>query len=134
LYLPERWFSEAYQERRQRCGVPADQQPRTEPELAAELITTLHRRGVLPFQWVTCDEHCGNNPALLDAVAAAGVYYLAEVPHPTRVWWERPPTAVPPRRGGADRPPGSGSGRTPRRRCGWTTWRSSSRRTSGRPP
>ncbi len=104
LFLPERWFSEAYQERRQRCGVPADQQPRTEPELAGELITTLHRRGVLPFQWVTCDEHFGNNPALLDAVAAAGVYYLAEVPHPTRVWRERPPTAVPPSRG-RGRPP-----------------------------
>jgi SRSO17 transposase len=104
LYLPERWFSEAYQERRQRCGVPADQQPRTEPELAAELITTLHRRGVLPFAWVTCDEHFGNNPALLDAVAAADVYYLAEVPHSTRVWRERPPTVVPPSRG-RGRPP-----------------------------
>src|SRR4051794_6475553 len=104
LCLPERWFSEAYQARRQRCGVPADQPPQTAPELAGELITTLHRRGVLPFQWVTCDEHFGNNPALLDAVAAAGVYYLAEVPHPTRVWRERPPTAVPPRRG-RGRPP-----------------------------
>src|SRR3954447_7945273 len=104
LFLPERWFSEAYQARRQRCGVPADQQPRTEPELAGELITTLHRRDVLPFQWVTCDEHFGNNPALLDAVAAAGVYYLAEVPHSARVWRERPPTAVPPRRG-RGRPP-----------------------------
>jgi len=104
LYLPERWFSEAYQERRQRCGVPADQQPRTEPELAGELITTLHRRGVLPFQWVTCDEHFGNNPALLDAVAAADVYYLAEVPQSTRVWRERPPTVVPPSRG-RGRPP-----------------------------
>ena len=106
LFLPERWFSAAYQDRRQRCGVPADQQPRTEPELAGELITTLHRRGVLPFQWVTCDEHFGNNPALLDAVAAAGVYYLAEVPHPTRVWLERPSTAV---------PPGPGRGRPPTR-------------------
>jgi SRSO17 transposase len=106
LYLPERWFNEAYQERRQRCGVPADQQPRTEPELAAELITTLHRRGVLPFHWVTFDEHFGNNPALLDRVATTGLDYLAEVPHSTRVWRERPPTAV---------PPGTGRGRPPTR-------------------
>src|SRR4051794_761184 len=106
LYLPERWFSEAYRDRRQRCGVPADQPPRTEPELAGEMITTLHRRGVLPFQWVTCDEHFGNNPALLDAVAGVGLFYLAEVPHTTRVWPERPPTAV---------PPGTGRGRPPTR-------------------
>lgn len=106
LYLPERWFSEAYRDRRQRCGVPADQRPRTEPELAGEMITTLHRQGVLPFQWVTCDEHFGNNPAFLDEVAGARLFYLAEVPHTTRVWQERPPTAV---------PPGTGRGRPPTR-------------------
>ena len=106
LYLPEKWFGEAYRERRQRCGVPADQAFRTEPELAGELVETLHRRGVLPFQWVTCDEHFGNNPALLDRVAAAGLHYLAEVPHTTRVWLERPATAV---------PPGKGRGRPPTR-------------------
>lgn len=106
LYLPERWFTEEYRERRQRCGIPADQGPRTEPELAGELITTLHERGVLPFQWVTFDEHFGNNPALLDQVAAAGLYYLAEVPHSTRVWRQRPATAV---------PPGTGRGRPPTR-------------------
>jgi SRSO17 transposase len=95
LYLPERWWSEAYQERWQACGIP-DQTPfRTEPELAGELIETLHQRGVLPFQWVTFDEHFGYDPALLDRVAALGLCYLAEVPHDTRVWQQRPRTAVP---------------------------------------
>ncbi len=113
LFLPERWFSAAYQDRRQRCGVPADQQPRTEPELAGELITTLHRRGVLPFQWVTIWRRCRT---------------------PRGSGESGPQRRCPPAGGGAGRPPGSGSGRRPRRRCGWTTWRSSSRRTSGRPP
>ncbi len=95
LYLPERWWSEAYQERWQACGIP-DQTPfRTEPELAGELIDTLHQRGVLPFQWVTFDEHFGYDPALLDRVAARGLWYFAEVPHDTRVWQQRPRTAVP---------------------------------------
>jgi SRSO17 transposase len=106
LFLPERWFSDAYRERRQRCGIPADQGPRTEPELAGELVTTLRQRGVLPFQWVTCDEHFGNAPALLDVVAEMGLFYLAEVPRSTRVWRERPATAV---------PPGTGRGRPPTR-------------------
>ena len=54
-------------------------------------------RQVLPFRWVTCDEAFGQNPAFLDALAALKLSYLAEVPHATRVWRERPPTAVPPR-------------------------------------
>ena len=46
---------------------------------------------------MTCDEAFGQNPAFLDALAALKLSYLAEVPHATRVWLERPPTAVPPR-------------------------------------
>jgi len=106
LYMPEKWFGEEYRERRQRYGVPNDLTFRTEPELAGEMIKTLHQRGALPFQWVTFDEHFGNNPALLDKVAAMGLYYLAEVPHDTRVWLERPRSEV---------PQGKGKGRPPTR-------------------
>ncbi|HEY8475783.1 MAG TPA: IS701 family transposase [Chloroflexota bacterium] len=106
LYLPERWFTEAYAARRARCGVPPDRTFQTKAELAWQLIATLHQRGVLPFQWVTFDEHFGSNPTLLDRIAGLGLWYLAEVPHDTRVWLERPPTAV---------PPSPGKGRRPRR-------------------
>lgn len=104
LYLPAPWFTDAAAARRERCGVPEDVTFQTQPELAWAMIDTLHRRGVLPFAWVTFDEHFGNNPVLLDRVAAAGLTYLAEVPHATRVWQVRPQTSVPPaqRRG---RPP-----------------------------
>jgi SRSO17 transposase len=96
LYVPERWFAEPYRERRERYGLPSHLTFRTEPELAGEMIETLHERGVLPFQWVTFDEHFGNNPALLDKVADMGLRYLAEVPHDTRVWLKRPRSEVPP--------------------------------------
>jgi SRSO17 transposase len=97
LYLHQSWFTPAYRARWAHCGIPDDTPFRTRPELAEELVTTLHARHDLPFRWVTCDEAFGNNPAFLDAVAALQLYYLAEVPHATRVWLERPPTAVPPR-------------------------------------
>jgi len=103
LYLPKPWFTPAYQTRRDRCGVPPDMPFQTQPQLAWALIATLHRRGVLPFRWVTCDEHFGNNPVLLDRIAHAGLRYLAEVPHDTRVWPTRPPTVLRPGRHG--RPP-----------------------------
>lgn len=104
LYMPEKWFTEDYAERREDCGVPTDLTFRTEPELAWEMIDLLRRRGVLPFGWVTFDEHFGDNPELLDRVDGAGLLYLAEVPHDTRVWLARPRTEV---------PAGKGKGRPP---------------------
>jgi len=95
LYMPEKWFTPAYQGRRDTCGVPADLTFQTQPQLAWELIQTLHARQVVPFAWVIGDEHFGNNPVLLDRITAAQLRYLMEVPHNTLVWRERPATAVP---------------------------------------
>jgi SRSO17 transposase len=97
LYLHKSWFTPDYRARWERCGIPAGTPFRTRPELAAELVTSLQRRGVLPFAWVTCDEQFGDNPGLLDQIASLGLSYLAEVPHDTHVWQQRPPTARPPR-------------------------------------
>jgi len=36
---------------------------------------------VLPFRWVTGDEHCGNTPLLLEQLAAAGLAYFLAIPH-----------------------------------------------------
>jgi len=105
LYMPKVWFSPAYQNRRQRCGVPDDLAFQTQPELAWKLIKRLHKQHLLPFAWVIGDEHFGNNPVLLDRIAAAKLSYLMEVPHDTLVWVERPATAIPPPTGNKGRPP-----------------------------
>ena len=99
LFLPEDWFTEAYRERRTRCGVPPDTAFQTRTALAWAMIDGLRRRGALPFRWVTGDEHFGNTPVLLDRIAAAGLWYCMEVPHNVRVWRARPATAVPPATG-----------------------------------
>ena len=96
-----RAISIAHQRRRERCGVPADLTFRTHTELAWELIETLHTRRALPFEWVIGDEQFGNNPLLLDQIAAAKLCYLMEVRHDTLVWRERPATLVPPPSGAA---------------------------------
>jgi len=105
LYMPEKWFTPAYQARREKCAVPADLAFQRQPELAWDLIGSLHEEQVLPFQWVIGDEHFGNNPVLLDQIAAADLFYLMEVPHDTLVWLERPATVVPPPSGKKGRPP-----------------------------
>lgn len=86
LYMPEHWFAEDFAEKRQRCGVPQDLRFRTEPELALEMLRGVAARGVLPFQWVTADEHYGMNPEFLDGVATLDKYYFVEVPVSTKVW------------------------------------------------
>lgn len=90
LYLPKDWFDRDHQARWQDCGIPDGTLFRTEPELALDMVSDLVEHDVLPFQWVTCDEHFGQNPGFLDGVAALGKWYFAEVPHNTRVWLHTP--------------------------------------------
>ena len=59
------------------------------------MIEALHKAGNLRCRWVACDEGFGRDSALLDKIDGLGLWYFAEVPHDTRVWLERPATAVP---------------------------------------
>lgn len=96
LYLPEEWVEdEAYAERRQKCGVPQDIEFKTKPELGWEMIQAVREEGTLRGRWLACDEDFGRDPALLDKVNGIGLWYYAEVPHDTRIWLERPATAIP---------------------------------------
>lgn len=86
LYVPEHWFAADYAEKRKRCGMPEDRAFKTEPGLALEMLRGVVERGVLPFRWVTADEHYGMNPEFLDGVAALSKWYFVEVPVSTMVW------------------------------------------------
>lgn len=97
LYLHESWFDSTAAQRWQKCGIPEDLDFYTEPELALQMLQGLVERQRVPFRWVTCDEHFGQNPAFLDGVSALGKWYLAEVPADTRVW-QRTPRVEPPGR------------------------------------
>ena len=115
LYLPAAWFTAAYHERWQACGIPAGTVFQTKPELATALVDGVMSQRRVPAQWVACDEGFGNDPALLDHIARQGLWYLAEVPRDTLVWpltepdgtaRARPRRWVPPRRtSGRGRPP-----------------------------
>ncbi len=107
LYLPQEWVEdEAFAERRRRCGVPVGITFKTKPTLGWEMIEAVHQSGSLRARWVTCDEAFGRDTSLLDHLDGIGLWYLAEVPHDTQVWRQRPATAV---------PAWSGQGRKPMR-------------------
>ena len=63
LYLPTAWFQADQRERWEACGIPEGTRFNTEPALALEMLQGLVRSGRVPFHWVTCDEHFGENPA-----------------------------------------------------------------------
>lgn len=70
------------------------------------MLQAVHVAGTLRARWVVCDEALGRDTSLLDHIDSLGLGYLAEVPHDTQVWQQRPATAV---------PPWSGQGRKPTR-------------------
>src|SRR5215213_5713363 len=86
LYLPAAWFTEEYRERWRACGIPRGTAFQTKHELAAALVEDAATSGRVRARWVVCDEGYGDSPALLDRWAAAGLWYLAEVPRTTEVW------------------------------------------------
>jgi hypothetical protein len=86
LYLPDLWFSPAYQERWQACAIPPETRFATKPALAATMVEAIVASGDLRARWLTCDEGYGDAPAFLDRVAATGLWYLAEVSRSTHVW------------------------------------------------
>jgi SRSO17 transposase len=96
LYLPQEWVTDdAYAQRRQDCGIPEDIAFTTKPMLGWAMIEALHTSGRVRCRWVTCDEGFGRDSMLLDKIDGLGLWYFAEVPHDTRVWVERPATAIP---------------------------------------
>ena len=105
LYLPQEWVNDAaYTERRTACGIPEHVVFTTKPMLSWAMIQAVVQAGTLRCRWVTCDEAFGRDSTLLDHMASLGLWYYAEVPHDTGVWWERPATAVPKWSGRGRRP------------------------------
>jgi SRSO17 transposase len=85
LYLPKGWFEPAYQERRQRCHIPADTTFQTKQELALGLLQPLLASGQFGGHWITCDCSFGNNEPFL-AQLPKGYHYLAEIACTRKVW------------------------------------------------
>jgi SRSO17 transposase len=103
--MPAEWLTDdAYADRRRQCGMPSNITFKTKPAVAQEMLAAVGKSHALRARWVVADEAFGDNPGFLDGVAGLGLWYFAEVPHPTRVWAERPATPIPPWRGRGRRP------------------------------
>lgn len=91
LYLHASWFADDHRARWQACAIPDDVRFRTKLELAAKMVEEIQQHQRVRAQWLVCDEGYGQDPALLDRVAATGLWYLAEVPGLPMVWPRQDP-------------------------------------------
>jgi len=104
LYLPEKWFSDEYATRRQRCDIPEEITFGSHQELAWEMLKGVDQRQVVTFQWVLGDSEFGRDSKLLDKIASIKKWYFMEIPVNTRVWLERPQTEIPAWKGRGRKP------------------------------
>ena len=89
LFIPERWFTEEYAQRRKKCEVPPTVRFKSKPQLAVEMLEGIKEK--LPFKYVVSDTMYGMSPEFIGAVESRiGVTYLVEVPSDTLCWLRKP--------------------------------------------
>lgn len=84
LFIARRWFSDEYQSRRERTGIPADREFATKLDLGVRMIERWRARG-LRFDVIACDSLYERDRQFRAALHAVGVTYAAQVPASTLV-------------------------------------------------
>jgi len=94
LFIPERWFDEAYAERRQQAGIPETRTFHTKPELGWQMIQRAQANQV-PFVAVAMDDLYGRSGALRQNLDGASIEYYADIPANTIVYLDQPQVIYP---------------------------------------
>ena len=94
LFVPEAWFGDEYEERRNKCRFPADLQFRTKPQISARMVNDIVERNQISMKYVVADSIYGNSPEFIRQVERyiGRIYFLA-VPGDTKCWPKMPATA-----------------------------------------
>ncbi len=95
LFIPKHWFSDNYQERREKCNLPEDIVFQTKPQLAVEMLNALVGEKILPFKYILADTIYGESPDFINTVEALpDTTYFVSVSKDTLCWLKRPMTVV----------------------------------------
>lgn len=90
LYIPEKWFSDDYSERREKCLLPPEIKFQTKPQLAAEILRGITEQKQLPFRYVLADSVYANSDFIEAVESLVGVTYLLQVSEDTLCWLRKP--------------------------------------------
>jgi SRSO17 transposase len=93
LFIPEKWFTKEYKERRDNCNLPKDYVFKSKPQLAAEMLSNTSKEDILPFRYVLADSIYGNSPDFINAVEVIpNAQYFVQVSSSTTCWLKQPST------------------------------------------
>ena len=93
LFIPEKWFTDDYADRRKKCKLPEELEFKTKPQLAIDMLDEIQKEDIVPFKYIVADSIYGNSPEFIDAVGKiVGTTYFVSVPSDTLCWLETPIT------------------------------------------
>jgi len=93
LFIPKKWFSDEYAEKRTKCKFPEEAEFKTKPQLAVEMFRELENQESIPFNYVVADTIYGNSPDFIEAIEnGVGVAYFVSVANDALCWLTQPIT------------------------------------------
>lgn len=93
LYIPEHWFDDDHEERRNKCRLPDDVLFQSKPQLAVAMLKHIHDEKIVPFRYILADSVYGTSPEFIDTIEnMVGMTYLVQVPEDTLCWAKKPVT------------------------------------------
>lgn len=91
LFIPEKWFGDEFESRRQKCKLPADAEFKTKPQLGLEMLNHISEEEILLFKYILGDTIYGNSPEFIEgADKLVGTTYFVSVPNSTLCWLKDP--------------------------------------------
>ncbi|MDR2437709.1 MAG: IS701 family transposase [Endomicrobium sp.] len=103
LFMPKKWMSDDYADRRKKCGVPDDLKFQTKNEIASDLLNSVYKTELFRAKWVGADSAFGHDTKFLEAIPE-GLYYVANV-HSDDMFYEEMPELTSPEWSGRGRKP-----------------------------
>jgi len=91
LYLPQKWFTDEYKVRREKCKLPQEITFKTKPQLAADMLQEINDQGQIPFRYILADSVYGTSPEFIEvAESFVDVTYMVQMPSDTLCWLKHP--------------------------------------------
>jgi len=91
IFIPEKWFTDEYENKREKCRVPESLVFKTKPQLAVEMLQGIAEENVLPFKYVLADSLYGTSPEFIEAVEkCTGITYFVSIASDTQCWLKMP--------------------------------------------
>jgi len=103
LYMPEKWFSEEYEERRVKTLVPDELVFQTKQQIALTLIKRIVQTGLFPAKWIGCDGAFGSDINFLRSLPT-NFHYFASIASNEKIFLQKPEVGLRPYKGRGRRP------------------------------